>query len=289
MNPRGSADESDHGRAATPRILQFGSFELRADTGELRKHGIRVRLQTKPLHVLLALLQHPGEVVTREQLQSRLWPADTFVDFESSLNTAANRLRIALGDSADQPRYVETLPRVGYRFIAPVQETVATPVFSMINSADEAAPAIVEPAPAQAEPAPAAPTSPAIFQLPSTSGPAVHNFRNAVLVVVAAAIVAGAIFVSIRKPQHAAPTLHQITYRRGTVTSARFRPDGESVLYTANWGATSRKLYTTDLLSPESRELGFNGECLAAVSPHGELALLSNDPLSGAAMLLRVH
>src|SRR5579884_370056 len=125
------SDDPAAGRARTlapPRILQFGAFELRTDTGELRKHGIRIRLQTKPLQVLLALLQHPGEVVTREQLQSRLWPADTFVDFESGLTTAANRLRIALGDSADVPRYIETLPRIGYRFIAPVREVpVAIP------------------------------------------------------------------------------------------------------------------------------------------------------------------
>ena len=100
--------------------MQFGPFELRTDTGELRKHGIRVKIQAKPLAVLRALLERPGEVVTRDELRDHLWPADTFVDFESGLNTAANRLRLGLGDSADAPRFVETLPRVGYRFIAPV-------------------------------------------------------------------------------------------------------------------------------------------------------------------------
>src|SRR5579884_1007502 len=104
------------------RVLQFGAFELRTDSGELRKHGVRVRLQSQPLQMLLALLEHPGEVVTREQMRNRLWPADTFVDFESGLNTAANRLRMALGDSAELPRFIETLPRIGYRFIAPVQQ-----------------------------------------------------------------------------------------------------------------------------------------------------------------------
>ena len=102
------------------RVVQFGPFELRTDTGELRKHGIRLRIQAKPLAVLRALLENPGEVVTRDELRNHLWPADTFVDFESGLNTAANRLRLGLGDSADSPRFVETLPRVGYRFIAPV-------------------------------------------------------------------------------------------------------------------------------------------------------------------------
>src|SRR3954451_11798921 len=102
------------------RVVRFGSFELCLDTGELRKLGIRVRLQGKPFHILSALLQEPGHVVTREELRSRLWPADTFVDFESGLNTAVNRLRVALGDSAENPIYIETLARLGYRFIAPV-------------------------------------------------------------------------------------------------------------------------------------------------------------------------
>src|SRR5579884_3356964 len=109
------------------RVLQFGAFELRTDSGELRKHGVRVRLQSQPLQMLLALLEHPGEVVTREQMRNRLWPADTFVDFESGLNTAANRLRLTLGDSAENPRYIQTLSRTGYRFIATVNEAAPRP------------------------------------------------------------------------------------------------------------------------------------------------------------------
>ena len=88
--------------------------------GELRKKGLRIRLQEQPLQVLSVLLQHPGEVVTREQLRSELWPADTFVDFDNGLNTAINKLREALGDSSSSPRFIETVPRRGYRFIAPV-------------------------------------------------------------------------------------------------------------------------------------------------------------------------
>ena len=88
--------------------------------GELRKQGVRIKLQEQPFHVLTVLLQRPGEVVTREELRSQNWPADTFVDFDNSLNTAINKLREALGDSADNPRFIETLPRRGYRFIAPV-------------------------------------------------------------------------------------------------------------------------------------------------------------------------
>lgn len=102
------------------QVIRFGVFELDPRAGELRRNGSRVRLQEQPLQVLTVLLEHPGEVVGREELQKRLWPADTFVDFDHSLNAAIRRLRDALGDSAENPRYVETVARRGYRFLAPV-------------------------------------------------------------------------------------------------------------------------------------------------------------------------
>ena len=101
-------------------IVQFGTFEADLRSGELRKQGKRIKIQEQPFHVLTVLLQHPGEVVTREELRNQNWPPDTFVDFDNSLNTAINKLRDALGDSADSPRFIETLPRRGYRFIAPL-------------------------------------------------------------------------------------------------------------------------------------------------------------------------
>jgi TolB-like protein/DNA-binding winged helix-turn-helix (wHTH) protein/Flp pilus assembly protein TadD len=104
----------------TPRVLRFGVFELDRRSGELRKEGMRVRLQEQPLRILEALLDARGEPVTREALRQRLWPDETFVDFDSGLNRAINRLRAALGDEADNPRFIETLERRGYRFIAPV-------------------------------------------------------------------------------------------------------------------------------------------------------------------------
>jgi cholera toxin transcriptional activator len=103
------------------RIARFGLFELDLSAGELRKSGVKLRLQEQPFQVLALLLERAGEVVTREELQQKLWPSDTFVDFDHSLNTAINKVREALGDSASNPRYVETLARRGYRFIAPVQ------------------------------------------------------------------------------------------------------------------------------------------------------------------------
>jgi cholera toxin transcriptional activator len=102
------------------RLLRFGVFEVDLAAGELRKHGARIRLQEQPFQVLAALLTNPGQVVTRDDLRQKIWPADTFVDFDHSLNTAVNKIREALGDSASSPRFVETLARRGYRFIAPV-------------------------------------------------------------------------------------------------------------------------------------------------------------------------
>jgi DNA-binding winged helix-turn-helix (wHTH) protein len=109
------------------RMRRFGPFELDLATGELRKNGVRVRLQDQPLRILQALLETPGEMLTREQLRDRLWPSDTFVDFERSLNAAVAKLRQALGDSAEQPLYVETVARKGYRFVAPVTAAENSP------------------------------------------------------------------------------------------------------------------------------------------------------------------
>jgi DNA-binding winged helix-turn-helix (wHTH) protein len=105
------------------RPARFGAFEVDLRAGELRKQGLRIKLQEQPLQVLAMLLQHPGEVVTREELQKKLWPADTFVDFDHGLNKAITKIREALGDSADCPRFIETIPRRGYRFIAPVDRS----------------------------------------------------------------------------------------------------------------------------------------------------------------------
>ena len=105
-----------------PRVARFGVFEVDLRAGELRKHGLKIKLQDQPFQILAMLLAQPGEVVTREELRQKLWPADTFVDFDHGLNNAIKRLREALGDSAESPRYVETLPRRGYRLIVPVDE-----------------------------------------------------------------------------------------------------------------------------------------------------------------------
>src|SRR5437867_11339006 len=107
------------------RVVRFGAFELDVQSGELRKQGLRTRLTPQSFQVLLLLLERRGEVVTRDALRQTLWPADTFVDFDMGLSSAVKKLREALGDSAENPRFVETLPRRGYRFIAGSDEPAA--------------------------------------------------------------------------------------------------------------------------------------------------------------------
>ena len=106
----------------TSQVIRFGIFEVDLQSGELRKAGLKLKLTGQPFQVLAVLMEHPGEVVTREELQKRLWP-DTFVDIDHNLNTAINKIREVLGDSAESPRFFETLPRRGYRFIAPVENS----------------------------------------------------------------------------------------------------------------------------------------------------------------------
>src|SRR6202049_122166 len=107
----------------TPRstsIVRFGTYEVSLQSGEVRKAGLKIRVQQQPMKLLETLLERPREVVTREELRSRVWPKDSFGDFDQALNIAIGKLRSALGDSAENPRFIETLPKLGYRFIADV-------------------------------------------------------------------------------------------------------------------------------------------------------------------------
>jgi DNA-binding winged helix-turn-helix (wHTH) protein len=166
-----------------PAVVRFGPFTLDGRTGELRNGQIRLKVPDQSISILQALLENPGELVTREALRDRLWGRDTFVDFEAGLNAAIRRLREALNDSADTPRYVETLPRRGYRFIAPVEVdsagSAAAPVSAARSDAPSAAPA--------ASVAPAAPVP----------GRWLH-VRAAVFAILALAVLGTAIWVALR-------------------------------------------------------------------------------------------
>lgn len=131
-----------------PEVRRFGAFEIDLRSGELRKNGMRLRLSGQPFQILAALVDRPGEVVTREELNSKLWPADTFVDFDHGLNNAVARIREVLDDSSDTPRYVETIPRRGYRFIAPVSNghsAAALPASQVAPSREVTSPSAVAP------------------------------------------------------------------------------------------------------------------------------------------------
>ncbi len=230
--------------------LRFGPFEFDPSAGELRKHGTRIKLQTKPLAMLSALVERAGEVVPREQLRLKLWPEEPFVDFEAGLNTAAKRLRDALSDSADEPRYVETIPRTGYRFIATLDKPKAPPP-----------PAAVQPAPV-----------PRSRMLP-------------VLGASLASAVALIVWLALRQAP-APPKFRQVSFRKGQVVSARFAPDGQTILYTLQDGA-ARRVYASSLFGPESREIPSSEGSLVSVSRNGEMALIRPSgltPLGGGTL-----
>jgi len=113
------------------RVFRFGPFELSEREGELRKSGVRIKLQEQPLRLLIELVANSGQLVSREELRTKLWPIDTFVDFEVGVNSAIRKLRQALNDDADSPRYIETLAKRGYRFVAPVADKDSAPGTSL--------------------------------------------------------------------------------------------------------------------------------------------------------------
>src|ERR1700736_5418596 len=128
----------------SPSRATFGLFEADLQSGELWKAGKRIKIQSQPFKVLSILLEHPGEVVSREELQLRLWGKDTIVDFDHSLGTAINKIREALGDSAENPRFIETLARRGYRFIAPVSYPAGAGSVAKLTTSVVVAPALLD-------------------------------------------------------------------------------------------------------------------------------------------------
>ena len=201
--------------SVAPRIVRFGVFELDLTARELRKRGVRVRLQDQPFRVLEALLEKPGEIVTREELKERLWAQDEFVEFDKSLNTAVQKIRQALGDSAESPRFLETVPRLGYRFVAPVDSPAA---HERVEKAQEQQPA--------------APTS-------------ASRLVIGTLAVATIGAIAGALLFSDSN-ETPAPYLRFTLDTPGIVQEATVSPDGRSVAYVAVVGPY-RRLYIQDL------------------------------------------
>jgi DNA-binding winged helix-turn-helix (wHTH) protein len=269
----GGSGTSLHSRTLPRQIYRFGSFELRTETGELSKRGIRLRLQAKPLQILGLLLARPGELVTREELCNRLWP-ETHVDFESGLNTAINRLRAALGDSADSPRYIETLPRLGYRLLCPVEVTdepdPSVPGYASLSQAP-----VAQPPTEATNPPSSLPQEPAL-----TSGARSRFWKplraaGAVAVIAAASLLTFGFLHSSTNTSHLQPRFHQLTFRSGKIVNARFSPERGKIVYTAKWRPGERMTYLMDLKDESSRALPFVPGTLEAISSRGELLFTS--------------
>jgi len=244
--------------------LRFGPFELDVKTGELRKSGVRVKLQLQPARVLTLLAFHPGVLLTREEIQSQVWDDGTYVDFEQSLNFCIRQIRAALGDQAGTPRYVETLPRRGYRFVAPVETVPAGP---MPEARPEAAPA--------ADPGNEPPS-------PSTSPerPRPRRLLRWMVTLLLLLLAAGASLMTWGRRTPPPPAFERLTFRRGTITSARFAPDGQ-VIYGAAWEGGPPGFYSVRLESRDSRSLDVASGWLVGVSKEGEIAFLADSARRG--------
>ena len=254
--------------------LRFGPFELDVRSGELRRNGTTVRLQPQPFKVLVLLACRPGEVVTREEIQAEVWPAGTFVDFEQSLNFCVRQIRATLGDNANTPRYVETLPRRGYRWIGgPVEQVTAGATVR-----EWPRPVTVEPrreGPAGESPEPALPPpearrarTPSWWPIP------------AALALAALAAFAAREWLPPRPAPATPPFFQRMTFRRGAVSSARFGPDGQ-VVYTAAWDGGPRVVHVARSDPRDVRALEIAGS-VTGVSASGEVAFLHDGVLARA-------
>ncbi len=210
--------------AESQPLIRFGDFLLDCETAELRRNGNKSSLQGQPLQILVVLLENPGRLVTREELKKKLWPSDTFVDFDQSLNRAVNRLREALGDSAENPRYVETLPRRGYRFIAPVakdqsREGAQSPKVYQWPSAHESPACDLE-------------VVVPLKVLPATKS---WPFRKLFVVIVLVVLAVGGFFLRQRLPQKHSISVENLEITKVTdnrkVSSVAISPDGHYVAY----------------------------------------------------------
>src|SRR5215469_541774 len=213
--------------------VKFGVYEVDLDEGEVRKSGIRIKVQHQPFKVLQVLLEHPGELVSRDQLHNRIWPGSSYGDFDQAVNVAVAKLRTALGDSAENPRFIETVPRRGYRFIAPVHTDAVKAESSLATVL----------APNGGERSIRPPNVPE---------------RQSVRVGIGFAMAIGLVGLAVAaiyfiRPGQAAYTFHRVSYGKGAIRSARFGPDGNSIIYGAAWNGKPVQLLWAQGDNPDSR------------------------------------
>ena len=230
------------------RTVRFGVFEVDLRSGELRKSGSRIKLQDQPFKVLQTLLEHSGDLVTREELQSRIWPEESFGDFDHAVNVAVGKLRTALGDSVDNPSFIETVPRRGYRFVARLDGTSVETDPSDVSTTG-------------------AYSSRAFSRL--------NGRLIAALAIPFAVILLGlGVFLGHRIAPSQTPDFQRLTVKHGTVYSARFAPGAYNVIYAASWDGAPLEIFSTELKFPWARSLGLPATQLLAVSSSGEMAVL---------------
>lgn len=229
---------------ARPTIISFASYTVDLQQGLLRKNGIKIPCQEQPLQVLAALIERPGELVTREELRRRVWQQDTFLDFDQALNTAVRKIRATLNDDADAPRYIETVPRRGYRFIAPVEQ-----------------PPLPQPEPTSDR---------------STN----HRFRN-LLFAGAGTLLLAVVLMGFYRLRRAGSDsnleFERLTYGGAELADrqARFTPDGASIVYSVGSATRSPGISLQRIGSGGAQSLGLLNATLLSVSRDGELAVLN--------------
>jgi len=241
--PKDGTSQAGNGKGP----VRFGAFEADLHSGEVRKSGSRVKLQEQPFKVLQVLLERPGVLVTREELRSRIWPDDSYGDFDHAVNVAVGKLRSALGDSAENPSYIETVPRRGYRF-------VALPEAPRVDTQSAEAP-------------------PAADRASKTKTGGRRVLITGLAVVAVGILLAVSFLAGRRTAKPFAPEFQQLTVMRGTVYSARFAPDGHNVIYSAAWSGKPVAIYSTDVNFSGARNLGLPDTALLAVSSTGEMAV----------------
>jgi DNA-binding winged helix-turn-helix (wHTH) protein len=232
------------------QTIRFGGFEADLLLGEVRKAGSRIKLQDQPFKVLEILLEHPGELVTREELQARIWPEESYGNFDHAVNVAVGKLRAALGDSAENPMFIETVPRRGYRFVACIEKDLAD-----TNPQRPAADLV----------------------RPNTTVSVFRRMIPVLLAILVSGFLVGlGVLLGHRTAKGQPPDFQRLTFSRGTVYSARFAPDGHNVIYAASWNGGPTELFSSDPKMPGERSLGFPATQLLAVSTAGEMAVLQS-------------
>lgn len=267
------------GNNSTSEMVRFGPFSLNLRTGELRKHAVRVRLQAKPFQILCALLERPGHVITREELRERLWSSASTINFESGLNTAINRLRIALSDSAESPIFVETITRLGYRFIAPLERPQQATNGLVTAAAEPAAHVIVEPS---------------SVRMPGRRTNRLLRYLKTYWPVPVFVLLLGAAAAALRIDQARERELsfQQVTFEKGFTTGARFAQDGRNIVYSARWNGRPSRLFLTTAADGRSREVAGPDARLTGFPSSGQVGFftmageskkmrLETEPLTG--------